>query len=172
MAELADALDLGSNAQKACRFKSCSRHQQSPQIHISWQKWRRRLKQQTAAAKAELPCAPCGTTQVAPFPKVALPASRALSESRTSPRVVLARERRTIGKSDLSGSRPARTPRTSRKTPAAAGRFRGVASVYGWTEFNPRYTAQPAITRIMTPETAPSIFTTGVILFTLAMSSI
>jgi hypothetical protein len=27
MAELADALDLGSNAQKACRFKSCSRHQ-------------------------------------------------------------------------------------------------------------------------------------------------
>jgi hypothetical protein len=26
MAELADALDLGSNAQKACRFKSCSRH--------------------------------------------------------------------------------------------------------------------------------------------------
>jgi hypothetical protein len=27
MAELADALDLGSSAQKACRFKSCSRHQ-------------------------------------------------------------------------------------------------------------------------------------------------
>ena len=26
MAELADALDLGSNAQRACRFKSCSRH--------------------------------------------------------------------------------------------------------------------------------------------------
>ncbi len=29
MAELADALDLGSSAQKACRFKSCSRHQVS-----------------------------------------------------------------------------------------------------------------------------------------------
>jgi hypothetical protein len=28
MAELADALDLGSSALKACRFKSCSRHQQ------------------------------------------------------------------------------------------------------------------------------------------------
>ncbi len=27
MAELADALDLGSSALKACRFKSCSRHQ-------------------------------------------------------------------------------------------------------------------------------------------------
>ncbi len=26
MAELADALDLGSSALKACRFKSCSRH--------------------------------------------------------------------------------------------------------------------------------------------------
>jgi hypothetical protein len=30
MAELADALDLGSNAQKACRFKSCSRHHINP----------------------------------------------------------------------------------------------------------------------------------------------
>ena len=30
MAELADALDLGSSAQKACRFKSCSRHQPHP----------------------------------------------------------------------------------------------------------------------------------------------
>src|ERR1700690_649349 len=27
MAELADALDLGSSALTACRFKSCSRHQ-------------------------------------------------------------------------------------------------------------------------------------------------
>ena len=27
MAELADALVLGASAQKACRFKSCSRHQ-------------------------------------------------------------------------------------------------------------------------------------------------
>jgi hypothetical protein len=33
MAELADALDLGSSAQKACRFKSCSRHQlEVPQL--------------------------------------------------------------------------------------------------------------------------------------------
>src|SRR5579863_3062197 len=29
MAELADALDLGSSALKACRFKSCSRHQKN-----------------------------------------------------------------------------------------------------------------------------------------------
>src|SRR5579863_4345233 len=32
MAELADALDLGSSALKACRFKSCSRHQYSSLI--------------------------------------------------------------------------------------------------------------------------------------------
>ena len=44
MAELADALDLGSNAQKACRFKSCSRHHQP----LS-------LKSTPLAAKAELP---------------------------------------------------------------------------------------------------------------------
>ena len=29
MAELADALVLGASAQKACRFKSCSRHHRS-----------------------------------------------------------------------------------------------------------------------------------------------
>ena len=37
MAELADALDLGSSAQKACRFKSCSRHHLLiPTINSVW----------------------------------------------------------------------------------------------------------------------------------------
>ena len=34
MAELADALDLGSSALKACRFKSCSRHQKKVRLAI------------------------------------------------------------------------------------------------------------------------------------------
>jgi hypothetical protein len=44
MAELADALDLGSNAQKACRFKSCSRHQSLSSVTADFLLAQRRKK--------------------------------------------------------------------------------------------------------------------------------